>query len=444
MIQHLRLDALTAFRAFRSAPGTAAATVVTLAVAAGANLAMFGLIDRALLSPPAQVVEPAQVFTLAFQHPGPDGAVAQMITTSYPAFEQVRDGVPAAVHAAAWTPVSRAAIVAGEQVQTEAVLVSGGYFPLLGARPALGRTLVPEDDRAPGAAVAVISHAFWRSALAGDAGAIGRRLTLGGREFEIVGVMPAGFSGHSAARADLWVPLHAAMDDPGWDRNPYSHLLQVGVRLREGLSPAIAAAQASAAAGLPVVLAPISGARVSPAEHAIAYWLGAVSLIVLAIGLANAATLLAIRASRRTRELGIRAALGASPRRLLSQLLVEHALLAGAAVATALLLAGWLDEIVRQLLLPSLAASPGVGPRMAVAAAVAGCGMVALGAAAAALQIRSMRRDRSPRERRTKGAANHRAAGRADHARGPAARRRRRVRAEPACAGLPGLRHAAG
>jgi len=391
MLDHFRLDVVTAVRAFRSAPITTAATILTLAVAGGANLAMFGLIDRALLSPPAQVTDPTRVFTLGFQHAGPAGNVVRMTTTSYPAFEQIRDGTPAAVHAAAWVPVARAAMVEGEQVQTAAVLVSGDYFALLGARAALGRTLLPDDDRAPGVAVAVLSHAFWRVTLGANAGVIGRHLTLAGRDFEIVGVMPPGFSGHSAARTDLWVPLHAAMNQAGWERDPYRRLLAVGFRLRTDVRPETAAAQASGAAGVPVVLESISGARVTPAEHTIAYWLGGVSLLVFAVGLANAGTLLAIRASRRSREFGIRSALGASTRRLLSQLAVEYVVLGTIATGAALVLASWMDEIVRRLLLPSLATSDGLGGT-ALAVAAAGCSMVAVATLAALLQVRAIRR----------------------------------------------------
>ena len=232
MIEHLRVDIVTAWRGFRTAPGTAAAMILTLAVAVGANLAMFGLIDRALLSPPAYVVDPTRLFTLAFLHSGPDGQAVQMTTTSYVTFEAILSGVPAAAGAAAWTRESAGAVVDGEQVETEAMLVSGGYFPMLGARPAIGRTILPDDDRAPaGAPVAVLSHSFWRSAFAGDAGVLGRRFTLRGQDLIVVGVMPAGFSGHSATRADVWVPVHAAMDQaPGWDRNPYRNVVEVGQR----------------------------------------------------------------------------------------------------------------------------------------------------------------------------------------------------------------------
>ena len=102
MIEHLRVDVVTALRAFRSAPGTAAAMILTLAVAVGANLAMFGLIDRALLSPPAHVVDAPRVFTLGFEHVGPDGQRVRMSTTSYVAFDAILDVVPAASAAAAW------------------------------------------------------------------------------------------------------------------------------------------------------------------------------------------------------------------------------------------------------------------------------------------------------------------------------------------------------
>ena len=225
------------------------------------------------------------------------------------------------------------------------------------------------------------------------------------------------------------------MDQAGWERDPYRRLLAVGFRLRTDVRPETAAAQASGAAGVPVVLESISGARVTPAEHTIAYWLGGVSLLVFAVGLANAGTLLAIRASRRSREFGIRSALGASTGRLLSQLAVEYVVLGTIATGAALVLASWMDEIVRRLLLPSLATSDGLGGT-ALAVAAAGCSMVAVATLAALLQVRGDPQDRPAAALGFYGPASRGPPGRPDDAGGVAARRGRNVRAE-ACMRSP-------
>ena len=125
MIERLRNDVVSALRSLRSRPATAAGTVLTLAIAAGINLAMFGLIDRALLSPPARVADPDRVFTLAFQHSGPDGQPFAMGTTSYVMFESVRSGVPEAT-TSAWHKSSTGAVVEGTSIQIDAMLVSAG------------------------------------------------------------------------------------------------------------------------------------------------------------------------------------------------------------------------------------------------------------------------------------------------------------------------------
>ena len=138
MTQSLRLDGRLARRVLGRSPGTAAAAVLTLAVAVGLNLAMFGLIDRALLSPPAHVAEASRVFTLVFEHEADNGAIARMTTTSYVTFETIREQVPAIADAAAWQRITTSAVVDGAQIGAEAMLVSGSVLPAAG-RPAASR-----------------------------------------------------------------------------------------------------------------------------------------------------------------------------------------------------------------------------------------------------------------------------------------------------------------
>jgi predicted permease len=391
MTDRLRLDVLSALRAFGRSPGTVAATVLTLAVAAGLNLAMFGLIDRAVLSPPAHVADPDRVFTLGFERELEDGSRPVMTTTSYPTFEAIRANVPSAT-AAAWQRDATNALVGDTPVNADVMLVSGAYFELLGARPLLGRTLAPADDAPPaGAPVAVVSHAFWKGVLRGSPDALDRRLTVRGIELTVVGVMPPGFSGHSATKVDVWVPFHTAMQQsPGWDTQRLRNIAAIVVRVTNGQSPAATSAQASAAAedGRRVTLTPIRGASVAPADQRIAYWLTGVSVLVLVIGLANAATLLLVRGAGRRRDLAIRAALGATRSRLRSQLTIEAALLAATAVSAALLLALWFDDAVRTVLLPSLVPAASMNGRTIAAAGIAGVLTFAFATAAGWAQMR--------------------------------------------------------
>ena len=129
--------------------------------------------------------------------------------------------MPAFAGAAAWQRNPTTATIDGEQVLADVMLVSGNYFEVLGAKARLGRPVQPGDDRAASAPVVVLSHAFWRSAFGGDTGVLGRRVHVSGLDYTVSGVMPARFSGHSAANVDMWVPFAAAMrQSPGWDQQP--------------------------------------------------------------------------------------------------------------------------------------------------------------------------------------------------------------------------------
>ncbi len=383
MIERLLADIRSATRALAITPAPVAWAVILLAVSVGLNLAMFGLIDRALLSPPAHVVNPERVFTLAFQPVDDVTGQVRMTTTSYPSFEAIREQMSAASRVAAWQRVSSAVVVDSTQVEADVMLVSDGYFDVLNVRPQTQSTNTQSDG-------AILSHAFWTARFGGDSAVIGRHITVRGIDFTVTGVMPPGFSGHSAARVDVWVPLTAAMaQTPEW-RNPFRNIASVIIRLKSGERAETAAQQATTALTLSprrVSLLPIGGATIGANERRIAYWLTAVSALVLVIGLANTATLLLVRGARRRRDLAIRAALGATRARLLTQVVVEAAIIAFAGIAVALVLDRWLEEAVRGVLLPSVIESAGFTARVIGAAAVAGGAAFAIAAAVGVAQL---------------------------------------------------------
>ncbi len=364
------------------------AAVLTTSLAVAMNLAMAGLIDRALLSPPEFVVDPQQVFTVGFEVSSPSREKGVAATASYLTFEAVRDRVTS-VTAAAWHYASTSIGVGDSRVPVKANGVTGAYFNMLGARAALGRTLLPDDDRPPvGAPVAVLSHSLWRRAFGADPLAVGRQLRYGGLSLEIVGVMPPGFSGHTAERVDLWLPLSTAMhDSPGWHRAATLAVVELGVRIARGDSANAVSSQLAAAAGTAVVLAPLIGADFAPDSYRIAMWLAAVSLVVLAAGLANGATLFLVRGARRRRENSIRSAMGATRGRLVRQLLVESTIVAIGATGVALLLGFWFDELVRRVLFPTLVEGAGLNPVVVVAALIGGASTLVVGVVAGALQL---------------------------------------------------------
>jgi predicted permease len=361
---------------------------------------MLGLIDRALLSPPAHIADADRLFTLTFERDLENDAPARMTTTSYPAYEAIRDNLSNIAGVAAWQRMTTSAIRDGLQVSLDAMLVSGSYFGALGANAFMGRTITADDDARPtGAPNLVISHAAWLGLFGGDRMILGKRVAIRGVDFEVVGVMPPGFSGHSPISVDVWLPFHAAMQHaPGWDGNRYRNFLSVLVRLTGESNPARVATQA--AAGLPdprrVSLAPIVRGEPSAMEERIALWLTAVSSLVLVVSIANAGTLLLVRGAARRRDLAIRRTLGATAGRLRTQILLEALFVAAAALAVAWLLGLWLDEVVRRVLLPSLVQAAGVNARLMTAALVAGLAAFGLAAAASLAHTRGTLRDAGP------------------------------------------------
>jgi predicted permease len=213
--------------------------------------------------------------------------------------------------------------------------VSGGFFDLLGARPALGRLLRPDDDRVGAAPVAVLSFAAWRQIFGGDPGVVGRRLVLyeTGVSHTIVGVAPRGFE--YPGRTEFWAPVIPATTLPGSDSSVAA--LDVLARLRPGRSAADARVELTqyfsrpgapswhrAVAG---VAHPLSDAVLGNTKPALFAFLAAAALLLI-ITCVNVANLLLVRGLGGARDVAVRASLGASRAQLLGELLTESAMLA--------------------------------------------------------------------------------------------------------------------
>src|SRR5499426_222973 len=183
-------------------PGFTLVVTVTLALGIGANTAIFGLVDAALLRPLPVVAAPGQVVMVM------RGADA-WATISYPDFEVLRERNEALSGLALYT---QAKISFGNGARSEVVLgslVSANYFDVLGIKPALGRTFLPAEDHTPGAhPVVVLSHGFWRSRFNSDPALVGQTIVLNGQRFTVVGVAPAGFDGETPPmKVNLWAPV---------------------------------------------------------------------------------------------------------------------------------------------------------------------------------------------------------------------------------------------
>ena len=230
-----------------------------------------------------------------------------------------------------------------DPARVRAARVTASLFPLLGAAPVLGRGIAEEEDR-PGGRVALIGHALWQRHFGADGAVLGRKLTLDGVPFTIVGVMPDGFA--FPEYAEVWTPL--GLQAEGADRG--EHRVDAIARLRPGITVAQAQAELDGVAAELARAHPQAndgrGARVRPLLDSLTppgivagmYLLIAAGLFVQLIASANVANLLLVKAAAQRQEIAVRLALGAGRGRVLRQFLTETLLLGAAGSVLGLLL----------------------------------------------------------------------------------------------------------
>lgn len=354
----LLLDLRYAFRALAKSPGFTAAAVLTLALGIGANTAVFAVIDAVLLR------------SLPYRRAG-DLLLAQTIQreprqvwgTAPPDFYALRQRNRTLDGLAAFY-VQPANLTGGEAPErVPAMIVSSNFFAVLGRGPALGRGFTMADEQWGSHRVAVLTASLWRRRFGGDPAVLGQTIRLDSSPYSIVGVLPPGFS-FGGVPAEVFLPMAFATGDNRNTRNNY-FLTMVG-RLKGGVTRERALVDVNGIMaeierehpenkGLAAELTPLREAIVQGARPALLVLMGAVGFVLL-IACANLANLLLARSVGRRREVAIRAALGASRRRLLRQFLTEGALLAGLGGCAGVLLAAWSIGAARLL-------SPGVLPR---------------------------------------------------------------------------------
>ena len=356
-------------------PGFAAVAVLSLAVGIGFNTALFSVVD-ALLFRPLPVDRPERL--VAIYTKGGDGD--RYATSSYPDYLDLRSRNTVFSDVMGFSPAI-AAVKAGDRSRMAlGEVVSGNYFRVLGVGAALGRTLLPEDDR-PGATRAVmISHRLWRREYGGDPQAIGRTIHIHGQGYTIVGVARPEFTGMvPVLQPEVWLPLawveevepagiQDAVPSPGntrLERRGQRWLFLRG-RLNDGATAASADANLQAIMaqlataypktneGRPVATAvnvrihPVADARLRLVAIGLAVAIG----LVLLIACANLANMLLARGSARAREIGIRLAIGASRARLIRLLLTESLVVAAAGAGVGALMAAWALRTLDTLPLP--------------------------------------------------------------------------------------------
>ena len=356
------------FRLLRLSPGFTLVAVLTLALGIGANTAIFQLIDSVRLRT-IPVKNPQELGTvrIADRHWGSGQFSSEYSQLTFPMWEQIRKRQEGFAEIAAWSDQRFNLATGGEVRYAKGIRVSGDFFHVLGVEPILGRLLGPADDQ-PGCGIAGanISYAFWQRNLGGDRSVVGKRLTLDGNSFEVLGVTPPGFNGISIGDTfDVAVPVCAEpILSPGNNRLTIRHawwLASIG-RLKPGWTIARANAQINAvtSAILQETIPPFYDAE--GVKKYLEYKLGAfpastgfsqfredsetplwlllgISALVLLIACANLANLMLARAGARERQITIRLALGASRGRMIRELLSESMLLAAAGAICGLFLA---------------------------------------------------------------------------------------------------------
>ena len=344
LVEDLWQDLRYGLRVLVRSPAFTVLAVLTLALGIGATTTIFTVAYAVLLKPLPYKNADRVVYIWARN-------IRQSVNQGYLTYSDVvdyRERAQSFESLAAYTTVVTNLTGAGEPERIEGFSVSTDFFRVLGASPLLGRTFTAEDDLADDDVV-ILSYGLWRRKFGGDPSVIGQTIKLDmfwGNSFKVVGVMPPDFQ--FPERSELWI--HASFTDPPTHADTHIFraigLLKPGVALAQaqaeldGHAQGLAEEYPQSNAGWNLNLVSLSDYIFGKTRVALYVLLGAVGFVLL-IACTNIANLQLVRALHRRREIAVRTAVGASPARIIRQLLTESLLLSLCGGVVGLLLAFW-------------------------------------------------------------------------------------------------------